>query len=114
MNINGMNINGMNMNSPYPDVAENIRIRKLMLQHSAAGGDFEPKGLLSTIGGATDTLGFSNGLGGNGGDDSVNGNGNNNGLSLGAAVGGIGGLGDLGGISDAEILHMSKRQKFGY
>jgi len=103
MNRNGMNINGMNINASYSDMAENIRIRKLMLQHSAAGGDFEPKG-----------LGVGNGFGGNGGDDSMNGNGNSNGLSLGAAVGGIGNFGELNGMSDAEILHMSKRQKFGY
>mmetsp|Transcript_14030 Transcript_14030/g.29637 ORF Transcript_14030/g.29637 Transcript_14030/m.29637 type:complete len:117 (+) Transcript_14030:1-351(+) len=116
MNMN-MNMNGMNMNSSYSEMADNIRIRKLMLQHSAASGDFEPRGLLSSMAGgpSADALGNNNGLGGNGGDDARNGCGNNNGISLGNGVGGIGGgLGDLGGISDAEILHMSKRQKFGF
>ena len=119
--MNGMNMNGMNMNgvtaSPYADMADNIRIRQLMLQHSAAAGDFEPRGLLSSIGGgASDSLG-NNGGGGNNGDDAVTGNGNSNGLSFGAISSGIntGGLGDFGnGISDAEILQMSKRQKFGF
>lgn len=112
----GMNMNGMNMNSSYSDMADNIRIRQLMLQHSAASGDFEPRGLLSSMGGgpSADALSNNNGLGGNWGDDSRNGCVNSNGISLGNSVGGIGGLGDLGGISDAEILHMSKRQKFGF
>ncbi len=89
--VNNMN-NGMNMNaaSPYADIAENIRIRQLMLQQSAgAPGD----GILSNP--------LVNGGG--------NGNNNGNGLSLGQ-----GALGDLGnGMGDVDIFQMSKRQKFG-
>lgn len=110
MNMNGINMNGINMNatsaSPYADMAENLRIRQLMLQQSTASGigDFEPRGLLSSIGG-----GASNLLGNNGGGDILTGNANSNGLSLGA-----GAMGDLGGsIGDADILQMSKRQKLG-
>ncbi|VEU38756.1 unnamed protein product [Pseudo-nitzschia multistriata] len=107
----GMSINGINLNAQYSDVPDNLRIRQLMLQHSNASGDIEPKRLLSSIGN-TDAFSSNNGLGGNIGEDSRNTNGN--GISLGAAIGGIGGIGDLGGISDAEILQMSKRQKFGF
>ena len=110
MNMNGINMNGINMNatsaSPYADMAENLRIRQLMLQQSTASGigDFEPRGLLSSIGG-----GASNLLGNNGGGDILTGNSNSNGLSL-----GTGAMGDLGGsIGDADILQMSKRQKLG-
>jgi len=108
---NGMNINGMNMNaaSPYAEMADNLRIRQLMLQQSNASGvgDFEPRGLLSSIGGgASNTMGNNGG----GGGDSSAGNGNGNGMSF-----GIGALGDFGsGIGDADILQMSKRQKFGF
>lgn len=117
--MNGMNMNGMNGMNPtpasYSDVADNIRIRQLMMQHSAAAGDFEPKGLISSIGAqgpiVSDSLGN-----GNGGDDSSNGNGNNLPFVGGGVGGGLGGLGDLGGISGVsdDILQMSKRQKFGY
>ena len=114
--MNSMNMNGMNpAPASYSDVADNIRIRQLMLQHSAAAGDFEPKGLISSIGAqgpiVSDSLGN-----GNGGDDSSNGNGNNLPFVGGGVGGGLGGLGDLGGISGVsdDILQMSKRQKFGY
>ncbi len=94
---NGIN-NGMNMNtaaaSPYADIAENLRIRQLVLQQST--------------GAPTDGI-LSNPL--------VNGsvghqvNGNATGLSLGG-----GNLGDLGsgGIGDADLFQVSKRQKFGF
>jgi hypothetical protein len=111
MNNNGLNINGMNMNaasvSPYADMAENLRIRQLMLQQSGASGitDFDTRNLLSSLGGgATNQLGNNGGGGNNGGD------GNGNGLSF-----GVGALGDLGNsFGDVDILQMSKRQKFGF
>lgn len=109
----GMNMNGMNMNSAYSDISDNARIRQLMLQHSAAGGgDFEPKGFLSSFGGSDGVNG--NGIGNNNEGDASNGNGNINGISLSGAPGGMGGMGDIGGISDADILQMTKRQKLGY
>jgi len=129
MNMN--NMNGMNsprglgvgvgvgigapLSAPYSDLSDNIRIRQLMLQHSATAGDFEPKGLLSSIGGAPglsqtsmtggattinselleDTHGIFNGIGVN--------------------FGGTGGLGEItNGLSDADILQMSKQQKHGF
>ena len=102
----GLN-NGMNMNpaaaSPYGDLAENLRIRQLMLQQTGAPGD----GLLSSIGGGGG-MGPSNPLGTGTGLDGVSGNGS------GLTLGGGGALGDLGsGIGDVDILQMSKRQKFG-
>jgi len=114
MNINGMNINGINMNSatsasPYADMAENLRIRQLMLQQSNASGisEFEPRGLLSSIGGGASSLLGNNTIGGT--RDGATGN-INGGLSLGTSA-----LGDAGhGIGDADILQMSKRQKFGF
>merc|ERR1712195_403578 len=56
-NMNGMNNRlggvGAPSNNPYGDVADNIRIRQLMMQHSTAAnaGDFEPNGMLSSLGG---------------------------------------------------------------
>jgi hypothetical protein len=111
MNNNGLNINGMNMNSPsVSDMAENLRIRQLMLQQSGASGitDFDTRNLLSSLGqGASNQFGNNGGGGGtNGGDSNVNGNG----LSY-----GVGSLGDLGNsFGDVDILQMSKRQKFGF
>jgi hypothetical protein len=116
----GMNINGM-INaaaaaaSPYADMAENLRIRQLMLQQSASGvGDLESR--LSSIGNTSNLFvgGTGNGmggLGGAGGDDIGFTGGNNSGISaLGAGT-----LGDLGGgLGDADLLQMSKRQKFGF
>lgn len=106
---NDMNVNGMNMNaaSPYASMADNIRIRQLMLQQS---GDFEPRGLLSSIGGgASNPLGGSGG-GGTGGVDASTGNMNGNGLSYSVSA-----LGDFsGGMGDADLLQKSKRQNFGY
>lgn len=94
---NGMN-NGMNMNaaaaSPYADIAENLRIRQLMLQQSAGA---PTDGLLSNplVNGSAGTPG----------------NVNANGLSLGG-----GALGDLGagGLGDVDFFQMSKRQKLGF
>jgi len=118
----GMNINGMmNANaaaaaaSPYADMAENLRIRQLMLQQSASGvGDLESR--LNSFGNTSNLLGGGTGngiggLGGAGGDDSGLAGGNNSGISaLGAGT-----LGDLGGgLGDADLLQMSKRQKFGF
>merc|ERR1712176_337601 len=64
---NGMTVNGMNMNtvsaSPYSEMADNLRIRQLMLQQSATS-DFDPSGLLSSIGGgASNPLGTVGGGG---------------------------------------------------
>jgi hypothetical protein len=91
--VNGMNnMNGMNnprglgapSNNPYGDVADNIRIRQLMMQHSANAGDFEPNGMLQQ---------------------------NNNNMT----VGGESLEDNIGnGLSDADLLQMSKRQKFGF
>ena len=105
MNTNtNMNTNmNMNMNagsaSAYGDIAENLRIRQLMLQQSGAPSD----GLLSPVGGRS-----FNPLGNNiGGGDA--GNNNGNGLALSG-----GGLGDLGGgMGEVDIFQMNKRQKFG-
>ena len=109
---NGMNVNGMNMNavtSPYADMADNLRIRQLMLQQST-GGDFEPRGLLSSIGGGTSNPLGGSGGGGSGGGDASTGNVNSNGLSFGVSA-----LTDFGGgMGDADFLQMSKRQKFGF
>mmetsp|Transcript_48 Transcript_48/g.98 ORF Transcript_48/g.98 Transcript_48/m.98 type:complete len:368 (-) Transcript_48:422-1525(-) len=110
---NGVNINSMNMNSiaasPYVDIADNFRIRQLMLQQSTAN-DLDSSGLLSSIGvGGSNTLGSGVGVGISCGDATI-GNANGSGLSF-----GIGALGDLGsGMGDADLLQMSKRQKFGY
>jgi len=104
--------NGMNMNavtaSPYADMADNFRIRQLMLQQSTAN-DFDSSGLLSSIGvGASNSLGGGMG-GGTGTGDATIGSANNGGLF------GIGAFGDLGsGMGDADLLQMSKRQKFGF
>lgn len=117
INMNGMNRSGMNMNavaaSPYADMADNLRIRQLMLQQSTASGvgDFEPRGLLSSMGGggASNALG-NNGCVGNGVGDVTTGNVNGNNFPFGA-----GALGDFGnGMGDADLLQMSKRQKFGF
>ena len=110
---NGVNVNGMNMNSvtasPYADMADNLRIRQLMLQQST-GSDFDSSGLLSSIGvGASNPLGSGAGVGTSGGNATI-GNANGSGLSF-----GIGALGDFGsGMGDADLLQMSKRQKFGF
>jgi len=110
---NGMTVNGMNMNavsaSPYAEMADNLRIRQLMLQQSATS-DFDPSGLLSSIsGGASNPLGTVGG-GGITGVDLTAGNANSNGLSF-----GVGALGDLGsGVGDADLLQLSKRQKLGF
>lgn len=101
---NGMN-NGMNMNmnmnakaaSPYADIAENIRIRQLMLQQSAGAPS---DGLLSNP--------LVNGGGGNVG------NANANALSLGGGALVPGDLGTGGGIGDVDLFQMSKRQKLGF
>jgi len=107
---------GAPLSAPYNDVADNIRIRQLMLQHSATAGDFEPKGILSSIGGAPG-LSQTNMIGG--AVSTINSelledtNGIFNGL--GGSFCGVGGLGDItNGISDADILQMSKRQKHGF
>lgn len=104
----GLN-NGMNMNagaaSPYGDIAENLRIRQLMLQQTGAPGD----GLLSSIGGGG--MGPSNPLGAGTGLDAGSGNGGGLSLGGGGALGDLGG--GIGGIGDMDIFQMSKRQKFG-
>jgi hypothetical protein len=105
-NMNGMNnrlgVVGAPSNNPYGDVSDNIRIRQLMMQHSATAanaGDFEPNGMLSSLGG---------GGGGQGLSQQQN---NNNNMT----VGGESLEDDIGnGLSDADLLQISKRQKFGY
>jgi len=129
MNMN--NMNGMNsprglgvgvgvgigapLSAPYSDLSDNIRIRQLMLQHSATAGDFEPKGLLSSIGGAPG-LSQTNMTGG---ATTINSelledtNGIFNGI--GVNFGGTGGLGEnTNGLSDADIFQMNKQQKYGF
>merc|ERR1712166_977030 len=105
-NMNGMNNRlggvGAPSNNPYGDVADNIRIRQLMMQHSTAAnaGDFEPNGMLSSLGG-----------GGGGGQGLSQQQNNNNNMT----VGGESLEENIGkGLSDADLLQMSKRQRFGY
>jgi len=108
---NGMNVNGMNAasTSPYAEMADNLRIRQLMLQQSTTN-DFEPSGILSSLGGGNSNPLGTGGAGGITSGDLTTGNANSNGLSF-----GVGALGDFGsGVSDADYLQLSKRQKFGF
>lgn len=97
----GLN-NGMNMNavagSPYAEMAESIRIRQLMLQQA---GGAQADGILS-----------GNAVGGAGNIGDFGSAGTGNGLS---ALGGTG-LGDLGngGMDNADLFSMNKRQKLGF
>ena len=145
MNMNTMNMNNMNgytnttrtlagmAPSPFTDVAENIRLRQLMLQQSAAfeGGAGNGEALGNTMGMIQNNM---TGGGGGGGTS-------NSGMLTGiraasVAAPGIGGLGDFGnngitanatianvqgggssnnnGVSgDSNMLQINKRQKLG-
>merc|ERR1712183_838677 len=96
MNMNGFNnsrmlgVGGAVAPTSFGDVADNIRIRQLMLQHSATAGDFEPKGLLNNS-----SISNNNALVG-GPVSAMNMNINNHSDSLDNTFGGLSGLGTLG------------------
>lgn len=102
----GPGVLGMNINMVKPGFGDvdGLRFRQLMMQNST--GDFDPKHGLKSIC-ATDALNL-NGLGNHRAENL-----NNSDLNQNRFLGGMGSLGESAGPSDAEFLHMSKRQKLG-